>query len=486
MYDIDVIVAGLRERGAEGPTIEVKSAAGGFPESLAETFSAFANLPGGGVAILGLDEAAGFKPVKLSDPSALAAAAANKARNAFDPAIQVTTELVRFEGRMLVLIRVNELPASAKPCVVRKTGKAYLRFADGDYELSQLERDGFVTNRGRPQFDAAEVPETTVADLETDRVNDFLATARSEDARCARIADDHTLLRKLGVVANSGALTQAGLLALGDFPQQFLPHCAIRAGFFQDGAQQSTRAIDSGSFTGPIPAIIDNAVAWVQRNSRLRTMTDDESGVVRSIADPPPIAVRELVANALIHRDLADWSSSRVVDIRMHADHVLIRNPGGLYGVTVDRLGTHPLSSTRNRLLVDICKYVRTSDRNVVEAMATGIPATFEAMARSGLPVPEFFDQALTFTVVLRRFGTDSVAPVPNRPTRPMAHESTMLDLLATPMSIDSIASALGISRNAAHKRIASLRAKGLVDILGGQGQRGSTYVRSTSPAPGP
>ncbi len=42
---------------------------------------------------------------------------------------------------------------SAKPCTVKRTGQAFLRFADGDYALSRLEVDGFAANRTRPRFD---------------------------------------------------------------------------------------------------------------------------------------------------------------------------------------------------------------------------------------------------------------------------------------------------------------------------------------------
>ena len=111
---------------------------------------------------------------------------------------------------------------------MKRSGQAYLRFADGDYALSQLEIEAFLSNRSRPRCDEGAVAGATTADFEADRVSDFLATARSSDRRLARISGDAELLRRTGVVVVTGEPTVAGLIALGEYPQQFLPHYAIR------------------------------------------------------------------------------------------------------------------------------------------------------------------------------------------------------------------------------------------------------------------
>lgn len=55
------LVAELRSVRADTHSVEVKSAVGKLPKSLAETLSAFSNSAGGTV-ILGLDEGTGFRP----------------------------------------------------------------------------------------------------------------------------------------------------------------------------------------------------------------------------------------------------------------------------------------------------------------------------------------------------------------------------------------------------------------------------------------
>ena len=75
------------------------------------------------------------------------------ARTAVEPPLQVEFDVVPFEGFDVLVVTVQELPESAKPCVVRRTGRGYLRSWDGDFELSDLEVQAFLTNRAGPRRD---------------------------------------------------------------------------------------------------------------------------------------------------------------------------------------------------------------------------------------------------------------------------------------------------------------------------------------------
>jgi ATP-dependent DNA helicase RecG len=59
----------------------------------------------------------------------------------------------------------------------------------------------------------------------------------------------------------------------------------------------------------------------------------------------PLVAFRELIANALIHRDLDGWSAGLAIEVRLRRDRLVITNPGGLYGITVDQLGRDSVTS---------------------------------------------------------------------------------------------------------------------------------------------
>jgi ATP-dependent DNA helicase RecG len=83
--DVKALIDSLRARSGDTTEVEVKSAAGGLPESLTLSLSALANLPGGGTVILGIDERAGFRPVPLADPPVFMQGLAAKARSYLPP-----------------------------------------------------------------------------------------------------------------------------------------------------------------------------------------------------------------------------------------------------------------------------------------------------------------------------------------------------------------------------------------------------------------
>jgi ATP-dependent DNA helicase RecG len=471
---VAALISELRRAGTDGRSVEAKSAAGGLPKSLVSSLSAFANMPGGGTIILGLDESAGFAVVQLADPTALGAGLISMARQALEPPVQVDVEEVQIERRTVVLATVHEVPVAAKPCRVLRTGRSYLRLGDGDYEMSSIECDGFVAARTRPRFDEAAVPDALPSDFDEGLLRTFLAHARLERAGLRGLSDDEILV-KTGVVHRDGIPTVAGVIALAVYPPQFFPEMTIRAALLPTGPQNAqTRVLAEASFAGPVPQMVDEATEWVVRNSRNEIIEDSETGRVRNRVWPPPLAVRELIANAIVHRDFAPWAAGRAIELRMTAESFRITNPGGLYGVKLSSLGQLDITSARNRRLIDICRRLETQDGRPVEALATGIPTVFEALAAGGFPAPRFFDNGLTFTATITSTlpGPDKAVPSRRQSAPSSALREVIAVLEAGPAGIDAVAIALGISKGAAKKRLQNLANRGLVLRDGGRGIR--------------
>jgi ATP-dependent DNA helicase RecG len=473
------LVSDLRRVGTDGRSVEAKAAAGGLPHSLAPTLSAFANMPGGGTIILGLDESAGFAVVRLADPSGLGAGLVSMARHALDPPVQVDVTEVDLDEGTLVVATVQEAPVAAKPCRVLKTGRAYLRLGDGDYEMSSIEWDGFVAARTRPRYDEAAVPDALMSDLDEALLQSFLAHARLERPALRNLADSEILV-KTGVIQRDGTPTVAGVIALAVYPPQFFPEMTIRAAYLPVGPQNAqTRVLAEASFAGPVPRMIDEATEWVGRNSRNEIVNDPATGRVRNRAWPPLLAVRELIANAIVHRDLAPWAAGRAIELRMTNESFRITNPGGLYGVKVSSLGQVDITSARNRRLIDICRRLETQDGRPVEALATGIPTVFEALAADGFPPPRFFDNGLSFTATITSTPGPATSPAPATRREASSLSPALGEVVALldagPAGVDAIASALGVSKAAATKRLQALANRGIVLRDGGQGIR-TTY----------
>lgn len=474
--DLDDLVRELRSRGGDSTDIEVKSAAGGFPTSLTASMSALANLPGGGTIILGLDERAGFRPVHLPDPQALKQGLAAKART-FTPPIHLTIIDGLVDGHPVVVAQVHECDRSVKPCRVTATGAAYLRGYGGDYELSELETQGFLTSRRPPLFDREPVPDAALDDLDPQLVSAFLATVRDRDPHgLGRFADDAELLRRAGVTLTGGRPTVAGLLTLGAHPQEFFPRYVIQASAEPlPGDPPGVRARNQATITGPIPRMLDTVLDWARRTFDT-TIVAKADGTVTDQLAYPLVAFREIIANALVHRDLDYWAQPFAVEVRLRRDRLVVSNPGGLYGITVDRLGHDAVTSARNPRLVAICQHVRTPDTGarVIEALASGIPTIATALAEQGLPPARYADTSIRFTVLLRRPSAIPISPVLSR-TELRVYEA----LASAGRTVRDLEGELGLAGPTIRRALRSLRDQGLIRQNGGRGR--TTIYRQTA-----
>ena len=173
-----------------------------------------------------------------------------------------------------------------------------------------------------------------------------------------------------------------GCLHSESFLSNSFRRCRSKQSFLRKQATSQVSDIGpADEFTGPIPYMLEDAVQWVALNSS-RAAAADSTGHLRDVPAWPPESVRETIANALVHRDLGPWATSQPITIRLEPDTLTVTNPGGLYGLTVQRLQPDDVESfARNSALLQICQYARLPDgRRVVEGLATGIPKMFQAL----------------------------------------------------------------------------------------------------------
>lgn len=465
MYDIAPLIAQLRATRGDTTRVEVKAAAGGLPESLTSTLSALANMPGGGLVIIGLDEATGFTPVTLADPQALKQALGNKART-YTPPVGIVIHDAEVEGLPVIVAEIAECPAAMKPCVVTSSGKAYVRSYDGDFELSELEKTAFIVNRTHPAFDRELVPGSSKEDLDPKLVADYLRTVRERDPEgLGRYKEDDELLRRAGVLMRVDdtrtELTVAGVLTLGLYPQQWFPRWVISAASMPNPAGSAVRAESPKVMTGPIPTMLAEAMKWA-RSVFAEVLVTGEDGNVRSDREYPLDAFRELVSNALVHRDLAQWSRGYAIELRHYPDRIVLSNPGGLFGIPIDRLGEAGVTSARNAQIVSICQRVVLPDdeTRVVEALATGIPTITAALERNGLPPAQYLDQGIRFTAIIRRRHAAARAAVR---VRGRSMRAVLAKLTDQPQTVPEVMKATGFQELNTRRMLNSLLRRGLV-----------------------
>ncbi|MCL2788819.1 MAG: putative DNA binding domain-containing protein [Micrococcales bacterium] len=475
------LIADLRAHGGDSTSVEVKRGPGGRPD-LAETLCAFGNMPDGGLIIVGLDEGRDFAPVGVAEPAAMEKGIAAQARTAVVPPVVVSFETVPINGAQIVVAKVAGLPPSARPCRVK--GRAYLRQADGDYVMSAQEEQQILALRDRPRHDIARVEGTTENDLDPKLVETFVGNARAS-SRLMASADDQTLLRRKGVLVPDGPqLTVGGLYALGAYPQQFAPSLSVTAAVV-NAPGSLDRLVDLAHFDGPIPVLLDDCMVWLRRNLRLGVRVGAD-GHNYDHPELPWSALRELVANALVHRDLGPHTQSKRVEIRLREDRLVISNPGGLWGVSRTQLGLPGGKSAVNEYLYGICTAATTAEgARVIEGEGGGIGEVQRALAAWHAEPPIFIDKGVSFAAVLLRPRADSAVAAHANGAGPawMDAPTRILAAIADgPLDRRAIAESCGLTMSQARHALGKLLKQGLVSMNGGHGARNTTYAIS---APG-
>ena len=397
-------LAVLELRGGDTTSIEAKTFSEYSPEQLGPTLSAFANKPGGGTILLGVSERDGISVVGVDDVDDLLKRTANQARNGFRPPIRVDVRAIDLDGKTIGVVNVEGADVNEKPVRWLKDKKAYLRQYDGDYQMSPSEEQMLVLRHHRPNADAQAVPGSSLRDLDPNLVTRYLSSVRETTPRLVNDSDEAVLFFT-GVVADreSEELSVAGLYALGEYPQRLLPHLTLTAAVEGSG---DVRAVNRRDFTGSLPVILDDVLEWVRGNVESRQLvTRDGDGLTDYAV--PLLAAREVVANALVHRDLSEASRGKGIDLRITRDGFRLTNPGGLWGITVDRLGfgDHPAVNER---LYQICRNVEGRSGRVIEAMDTGIREVRRSLREAGMAEPRFYDNGVLFTV---RFPNSALIP---------------------------------------------------------------------------
>lgn len=140
----------------------------------------------------------------------------------------------------------------------------------------------------------------------------------------------------------------------------------------------------------------DDAVAFVMRNMKLSTVIDEATGKRKDVPEYPVIAIREIVMNALVHRDYSIYTDNCPITIKMFSDSIEIENPGGLYGRnTIKTLGEYG-ADTRNPYLANVLEIIGETENRY-----SGIPTIRNAMAAAHLKKPLFENVHGVFRVTL-------------------------------------------------------------------------------------
>jgi ATP-dependent DNA helicase RecG len=403
-YELHELIRQVQQHRMEPDAIEVKTARGGTPKVF-DSLSAFANRPGGGVILFGLDERQGFAVVGVGNAQRVQEEVAGWARDEMEPPVTVEFTVDEIEGHTVLALEVSEIPNERKPCFykpkgLRGNGGAYIRCGGTDRSMTDYEIFGYVSGRTQSRFDEDVMTEATLEDLDLARLKAYVDQLRASRPQAGYLDSPlEEVLKRLAVckqIDDQVNPTLAGLMMFGKYPQEFFPQLMIT--FVQyygtiegEHTPRGERFVDNQRFEGPVPEMIERTLTYVMTSMRKSSLID---GLLRQdIPEYPQEALREAIANAVAHRDYSSHVRGSYVQVRMFANRLEIQSPGGLYGnVTIDNLEEE--HSTRNVRLMRMME-----DLHLVENRGSGIKAMLSAMRAANLEPPQFDDRRASFKV---------------------------------------------------------------------------------------
>jgi len=267
-------------------------------------------------------------------------------------------------------------------------------------------------------------------------------------------------------------VTLAGLMTLGTYPQEFFPQLNVTFVSYPttDGRPMTdgTRFLENASIDGPIPEMAARLVEVATRSMTRRSVM---VGIGREdIWEYPIEAIRELVVNALMHRDYHPLAHGTQIRVEMYPDRLIFLNPGGLYGAASPAdLLEGSASSSRNAVLAKLLESVQMpgTNRPLCENRGSGIRLVAAELANAGLKPPVFRPTVGTFVAELRNGLARESQPVPVQHASlppPGGTDAVILAALETgPKTNRELQEAAGLGRPAISRRLQGLERRGLV-----------------------
>ncbi|GHT41532.1 transcriptional regulator [Bacteroidia bacterium] len=332
MIDIKGIIA-----SGEHFRMEAKKAEGGLPDSLWESYSAFANSDGG-VILLGVSEINKKLVVTgVTDATQKIQNIWNQLNNRHKVSVNILAErhvyAQKIEGKELIVVEVPRADRHDKPVYINNDllGGAYRRNAEGDYHCTLAEVKAMLRDQSDMPADSTVIDELNPSDLDAESIARYRNHFKSlKPVHIWNGLDDAAFLQKTGALrrAESGDFkpTLAGLIMFGteDVITQILPDYFLDYREIYDAGRWSDRVVSNlGEWSGNIFdfffKVVNKLTSEVKIPFRLR------NNVERASDTPVHIALREALANTVIH---ADYYGRRGVVIEKKRGNIMFANPG--------------------------------------------------------------------------------------------------------------------------------------------------------------
>ena len=360
-------------------------------DKMGEAICAFANDISGsgktGHLLLGVDDDGKVSGRRIDDEKWASLGGLKTDGNILPPPSMSMEKFSLPEGDVVV---IHVFPSAYPP--IRYKGDVWVR--NGPRKCKATDEDVHVLKERRAQFGTRdeELPceRAKLADLDIDLFRGFYLP-KAINAQIIE-SDDRPVEEQMSALGfyspEKNCPTNLGVLLFARHPERFIPSAYIQYVKFA-GADNAGDVLQENAFKGPLVKVVQDLDIFIktgpaaQRPVLVTAMREDP------VSRYPAWALRELLMNAIIHRDYF-LGNAPVKFYEYKKSRIEISNPGGLFGRA--KPDNFPfVNDYRNPLLAEAMKVL-----GMVNKYNRGIAKVNRELAANGNPSAQFDVNKLT------------------------------------------------------------------------------------------
>lgn len=355
---------------------------------IAETIAAFSTSKGGKLFV-GVDR--NGIPVGVFCDNEIKGKLHNLAQTEIKPPATISLEIIPHEkDKVIVVIDVQK-----GNDVFSYKGVHYQRKGDSNFSMTADEIFQIQKDIKKLYFDElpakSETRPALISDIDDEKIYRnyiFQVDPPYNKIETKRFLSNHNLLVNGGIEVKNAAI-----MLFGRDPQKFLPQLKISLSVFPSNT--ITTDFSKEEYVGDLFKMLNDAYVGIRRNIKVHSFTE---GLKRYDVPTYPLdAIREVLINALIHRDYFDQTTETFVKIFI--DRIEVLNPASfpVDNFSFEEIRASGLSKRRNPIIATFF-----TETGMMEQEGRGLILIQDLMKKHGLPDPLFEVTEHTFKVILR------------------------------------------------------------------------------------
>ncbi|MDR2466600.1 MAG: putative DNA binding domain-containing protein [Prevotellaceae bacterium] len=350
-------------------------------ERLAQHISAFANLKGGGMFVFGVNNDGSCFSISQSDAEEIVKQLGNIAKNNLAYSIKIEHAILEYNGYSLLFVHIPE--QVEKPVYLRGTDlfNSYCRSAGQTVKMSHNQIKLLISSSEGIFFER----QIAMKNMNAENVLTLLNYRKMFELLDKNVpSSPNTILNKMNDLEfckyESGYwhITNLGAILFANDITQFEglrgKSVIVRKYMGTNNREMEFEQVGRYGYAVGFEGLVDFIMLHTQ-NGEKREVKRESKYIY------PKVAIREFVANALIHQDFA--ISGMSIAIEIFSDRLSVTNPGAPLN-DINRLIDLPPNS-RNEILANMMLLLRFCERR-----GSGIDYAIEAIEKHGLPAVKF------------------------------------------------------------------------------------------------